>query len=104
MVTSHLGRPEEGKFNENDSLQPVVEFLKNHLDYPVRLVSDWIKTPFDIAPGQLIVLENCRFNIGEKRNEDVLAKNMLHSQIFLSWMHLELPIAKKHQLTVLQNT
>ena len=67
-------RPEEGKFNENDSLQPVVEFLKNHLDYPVRLVSDWAITPFDIAPGQLIVLENCRFNIGEKRNEEVLAK------------------------------
>jgi len=50
MVTSHLGRPEEGKFNESDSLKPVVEFLKNHLDYPVRLVSDWAITPFDTAP------------------------------------------------------
>jgi phosphoglycerate kinase len=74
MVTSHLGRPEEGKFNESDSLKPVVEFLKNHLDYPVRLVSDWAITPFDTAPGQLVVLENCRFNIGEKRNDEVLAK------------------------------
>ncbi|QDD07300.1 phosphoglycerate kinase [Candidatus Methylopumilus planktonicus] len=74
MVTSHLGRPEEGKFNDNDSLKLVVEFLKNHLDYPVRLVSDWDSKPFDITPGQLIVLENCRFNIGEKRNEEVLAK------------------------------
>ena len=74
MVTSHLGRPEEGKFNDNDSLKLVVEFLKNHLDYPVRLVSDWDSKPFDITPGQLIVLENCRFNIGEKRNDEVLAK------------------------------
>jgi len=81
MVTSHLGRPEEGKFNDNDSLKLVVEFLKDHLDYPVRLVSDWDRLvsdwdskPFDITPGQLIVLENCRFNIGEKRNEEVLAK------------------------------
>jgi phosphoglycerate kinase len=69
MVTSHLGRPEEGKFNDNDSLKLVVEFLKNHLDFPVRLVSDWATKPFDITPGQLIVLENCRFNIGEKCNE-----------------------------------
>ena len=74
MVTSHLGRPEEGKFNDNDSLKLVVEFLKNHLNYPVHLVSDWDSKSFDITPGQLIVLENCRFNIGEKRNEEVLAK------------------------------
>ena len=74
MVTSHLGRPEEGKYSSDDSLKPVVDFLKNHLKYPVHLVSDWVNSSFDIAPGQLMVLENCRFNIGEKKNDEALAK------------------------------
>lgn len=74
MVTSHLGRPEEGKYSSDDSLKPVVDFLKNHLKYPVHLVSDWVNSSFDIAPGQLTVLENCRFNMGEKKNDEVLTK------------------------------
>ena len=74
MVTSHLGRPEEGKYSSDDSLKPVVDFLKSHLKYPVRLVSDWVNSSFDIAPGQLTVLENCRFNMGEKKNDEALAK------------------------------
>lgn len=74
MVTSHLGRPEEGKYSSDDSLKPVVDFLKNHLKYPVHLVSDWVNSSFDIAPGQLTVLENCRFNMGEKKNDEALAK------------------------------
>ena len=74
MVTSHLGRPEEGKYSSNDSLKPVVDFLKNHLKYPVHLVSDWVNSSFDIVPGQLTVLENCRFNVGEKKNDEALAK------------------------------
>lgn len=74
MVTSHLGRPEEGKFNSDDSLKPVVDFIESHLKYPVHLVSDWVNSPFDISPGQLTVLENCRFNLGEKKNDEVLAK------------------------------
>ncbi len=74
MVTSHLGRPEEGKYSSDDSLKPVVDFLKNHLKYPVHLVSDWVNSSFDIEPGQLMVLENCRFNMGEKKNDEVLAK------------------------------
>jgi len=74
MVTSHLGRPEEGKYSSDDSLKPVVDFLKNHLKYPVHLVSDWVNSSFDIAPGQLMVLENCRFNMGEKKNDEALAK------------------------------
>ena len=74
MVTSHLGRPEEGKYSSDDSLKPVVDFLKNHLKYPVHLVSDWVNSSFDIAPGQLTVLQNCRFNMGEKKNDEALAK------------------------------
>lgn len=74
MVTSHLGRPEEGKYSSDDSLKPVVDFLKSHLKYPVHLVSDWVNSSFDIAPGQLTVLENCRFNMGEKKNDEALAK------------------------------
>ena len=74
MVTSHLGRPEEGKYSSDDSLKPIVDFLKNHLKYPVHLVSDWVNSSFDIAPGQLMVLENCRFNMGEKKNDEALAK------------------------------
>ena len=74
MVTSHLGRPEEGKYSSDDSLKPVVDFLKSHLKYPVHLVLDWVNSSFDIAPGQLTVLENCRFNMGEKKNDEALAK------------------------------
>jgi len=74
MVTSHLGRPEEGKYSSDDSLKPVVDFLKSHLKYPVHLISDWVNSSFDIAPGQLTVLENCRFNLGEKKNDEVLVK------------------------------
>jgi len=74
MVTSHLGRPEEGKYTSEDSLKPVVDFLESHLKYPVHLVSDWVNSSFDIAPGQLTVLENCRFNVGEKKNDEALAK------------------------------
>ena len=74
MVTSHLGRPEEGKYSSDDSLKPVVDFLKSHLKYPVHLVSDWVNSSFDIAPGQLTILENCRFNMGEKKNDEALAK------------------------------
>jgi phosphoglycerate kinase len=74
MVTSHLGRPEEGKYSSEDSLKPVVDFLESHLKYAVHLVSDWVNSPFDIVPGQLTVLENCRFNVGEKKNHEALAK------------------------------
>lgn len=74
MVTSHLGRPEEGKYSSDDSLKPVVDFIESHLKYPVHLVSDWVNSSFDISPGQLTVLENCRFNLGEKKNDEVLAK------------------------------
>ena len=74
MVISHLGRPTEGEYNEEFSLKPVVDYLKEHMDCPVRLVKDYLDTPVEIADGELVVLENCRFNVGEKKNDEALAK------------------------------
>lgn len=73
MVTSHLGRPIEGVYDEQFSLAPVVDYLKEKLQCTVRLQKDWLDG-VDIAEGELVVLENCRFNIGEKANDDALAK------------------------------
>lgn len=75
MVTSHLGRPAEGQPNLADSLAPVAQRLSELLDMPVRLQADWIDG-VDIEPGQLVLLENCRFNLGEKANDPALAKKM----------------------------
>jgi len=74
MVTSHLGRPEEGVFSEENSLQPVADIIAAHLGQPVRLVRDWVDGDFEVAQGELVLLENCRFNVGEKKNDPVLAK------------------------------
>ena len=73
MVTSHLGRPEEGVFSEEFSLRPVAEYLEQHLDCKVRLVRDYLGG-VDVQEGELVVLENCRFNKGEKKNAADLAK------------------------------
>lgn len=70
MVTSHLGRPEEGVYSEENSLKPVAEVMAEKLGMPVRLVTDWIDGNFDVAEGELALLENCRFNQGEKKNLD----------------------------------
>ena len=69
MVTSHLGRPTEGQFKDEDTLAPVAERLEELLGQPVELVSDWIDGDFDLAPGQVLLLENCRLNVGEKKNQ-----------------------------------
>ena len=79
MVTSHLGRPEEGVYSEENSLQPVADVMAAKLGKPVRLVKNWLapNAPADsltVEDGQLILLENCRFNVGEKKNNDELAK------------------------------
>lgn len=76
MVTSHLGRPVEGALLPRDSLAPVVQCLSQHLGQPVRLVSNWIDDSFDVSPGEVVVLENCRGNVGEKSNDATLAKTM----------------------------
>ncbi|QIZ49828.1 phosphoglycerate kinase [Dickeya zeae] len=73
MVTSHLGRPTEGEYNEEFSLLPVVNYLKDHLSAPVRLAKDYLDG-VDVAEGELVVLENVRFNKGEKKDDEVLSK------------------------------
>ncbi len=75
MVTSHLGRPEEGVFSEADSLAPVAAKLAELLGRNVPLVRDWIDG-VEIAPGQLLLLENCRFNKGEKKNDEALSRKL----------------------------
>ena len=70
MVTSHLGRPEEGVYSEENSLKPVAEVISAKLGKPVRLIKDWVGGNFEVAAGELILLENCRFNKGEKKNLD----------------------------------
>lgn len=75
MVTSHLGRPEEGVFSEADSLAPVAAKLAELLGRDVPLVRDWIDG-VEIAPGQLLLLENCRFNKGEKKNDEALSRKL----------------------------
>ena len=74
MVTSHLGRPEEGVYSEENSLQPVVDVISAKLNTPVRLIKTWVNGGFETAAGELVVLENCRFNVGEKKNNDELAQ------------------------------
>lgn len=79
MVTSHLGRPEEGVYSEEDSLQPVADIMAEKLGKPVRLVKNWLtdnapEDSLNTGDGDLILLENCRFNKGEKKNDDDLSK------------------------------
>ena len=74
MVTSHLGRPEEGVWSEENSLKPVADNISARLGKPVRLIKDWVEGGFDVAAGELVVLENCRFNKGEKKSVDETAQ------------------------------
>ncbi len=74
MVTSHLGRPEEGVFSEENSLKPVADTIANKLGKPVRLIRDWVDGGFNVAEGELVLLENCRFNKGEKKSIEELSK------------------------------
>jgi phosphoglycerate kinase len=74
MVTSHLGRPEEGVYSEENSLKPVADVIANKLGKPVRLIRDWVDGGFQVAEGELVLLENCRFNKGEKKSNDELSK------------------------------
>jgi phosphoglycerate kinase len=76
MVTSHLGRPTEGELKPEDSLAPIAERLSEHLGSPVRLVQNWVDGGFEVKPGQVVLLENCRCNKGEKKNDPALAKKM----------------------------
>ena len=75
MVTSHLGRPTEGAFKPEDSLAPVAQRLGELLGREVPLVSDWVDG-VQVAPGEVVMLENCRLNRGEKKNDEALARKM----------------------------
>ncbi len=75
MVTSHLGRPTEGEFKPEDSLAPVATRLAELLGKPVRLVTNWVDG-VAVAPGEVVLLENCRVNKGEKKNDEALSRKM----------------------------
>lgn len=75
MVMSHLGRPTEGEYDQAFSLQPVVDYLASALERPVRLVKDYLDG-VELDAGELVVFENIRFNVGEKKNDDALAKQL----------------------------
>ena len=76
MVTSHLGRPTEGEFKAEDTLAPVADRIAELLGRKVPLISHWVEGDFEIEPGDLVLLENCRLNKGEKKNNDELAQKM----------------------------
>ena len=76
MITSHLGRPAEGELRPEDSLAPIAARLAELLDRPVRLQPNWVGGGFDLKPGDLVLLENCRCNRGEKKDEEQLARSM----------------------------
>lgn len=75
MVTSHLGRPTEGEFKPADSLAPVATRLGELLGREVRLVADWVDG-VEVASGEVVLLENCRLNKGEKKNDEALARKL----------------------------
>src|SRR6202795_2433719 len=75
MVTSHLGRPKEGKFESKDSLAPIGKRLGEILGFEIRLLSNWIEG-VSVEPGDVVLLENCRFNVGEKADDETLCRKI----------------------------
>jgi len=75
MVTSHLGRPKEGRFEEKDSLAPIAARLGALLNRQIKLVKDWTGG-VAVEPGEVVLLENCRFNVGEKADDEALARKI----------------------------
>lgn len=84
MVTSHLGRPTEGEFKAEDSLAPIAVRLAELLGRPVPLVQNWVDG-VKLAPGDIVLLENCRMNKGEKKNDDALAQKL--ARLCDIWVH-----------------
>ena len=76
MVTSHLGRPTEGNLQAEDSLAPVADRLAELLGCKVALISDWVSGNFQVKPGEVVLLENCRGNVGEKKDDSELSQKM----------------------------
>lgn len=75
MVLSHLGRPTEGTYDPAFSLKPIADYLQAHLDYSVRFEANYLDG-IDVKPGELVVCENVRFNLGEKANDQTLSKKL----------------------------
>lgn len=74
MVMSHRGRPEEGKADEENSMQPIAEVMADKLGKDVRLIKDYLDNAPEVADGEVVLLENVRFNAGEKKDDEALAK------------------------------
>lgn len=74
LIMSHRGRPDEGQYDVKASLQPVAEHLSRLLDEPVSLVRDYLDVGLDVKPGEILLLENVRFNMGEKANDEKLSQ------------------------------
>jgi phosphoglycerate kinase len=74
MVMSHRGRPQEGVYSEEDSMAPIAEDMSAKLGGSVRLIKDYLDGGFDVAEGEVVLLENVRFNAGEKKDDETLAK------------------------------
>ncbi len=82
MVYSHLGRPVEGEPKAEQSLAPVAAYLTQALGQDVQLITDYLDG-VDVAPGQVVLLENCRFNHGERKTTQNLPLNMQHCVMYL---------------------
>lgn len=76
LITSHLGRPKEGQPQPQDSLAPVAARMSELLGRPVRLITDWVDGQFTLTEGEVVLLENCRLNVGEKKNSPELAQRI----------------------------
>ncbi len=76
MVTSHLGRPTEGEYDESQSLAPIAAWLSDKLGQEVKVVKDYLENGVDVKAGEIVVLDNVRFNKGEKKCDDELSKKM----------------------------
>jgi phosphoglycerate kinase len=76
MVTSHLGRPTEGELKPEDSLKPIAQRMGELLGKPVKLLQDWVDKGVAVKPGEVVLLENCRCNVGEKKDSPELAARM----------------------------
>ena len=84
MVTSHLGRPTEGELRSEDTLAPIARRMSQLLDHPVRLVQDWVDG-VDVKAGEVVLLENCRVNKGEKKCDDALSQKL--AALCDIWVH-----------------
>jgi len=97
MVTSHLGRPTEGELRTEDSLEPIAARLAELLGKPVRLERDWINGEFTVNAGEVVMLENCRVNKGEKKDDAELSKKL--AALCDIWVHEAFGTAHRAEAT-----